>query len=251
MILNPFKTMALVFSRSRTVDPPHGGFGRKICLGECVWFPFELVLTSTFLHLMKIFDNRLTFEDHVRPWYRLRVSQRIGILRLVKRVFMDTFVLLRCYYAFILPILEYCSPVWGLLLNVISSLDRQVYSVDRFYTDQTFLSLFHRRHVAVLCMFFKVNSNSNHCLFSELPSTFVSGLQCSSCACSSSIRVRSIKVYRTSQFAGCFLPAQTRVWNDIPYTVFDTGTLHGLVASLNLFFSFPWCRCLWGCVSNL
>ena len=30
---------------------------------------------------------------------------------------------------------------------------------------------------------------------------------------------------RTSQFAMCFLRAQTRVWNDLPYTVFDTGTL--------------------------
>ena len=31
-----------------------------------------------------------------------------------------------------------------------------------------------------------------------------------------------------SQFARCFLPAQTRVWNYLPYTVFDTGTLEGL-----------------------
>ena len=41
-----------------------------------------------------------------------RVSQRIGILRLVKLVFVDTSVLLCCYNAFVLPILEYCSPVW-------------------------------------------------------------------------------------------------------------------------------------------
>ena len=42
-----------------------------------------------------------------------RVSQRIGIYRLVNRVFVDTAVLLRCCYAFVLPILEYYSPVWG------------------------------------------------------------------------------------------------------------------------------------------
>ena len=34
---------------------------------------------------------------------------------------------------------------------------------------------------------------------------------------------------RTSQFARCFLPAQTRVWNDLPYTVFGTGTLDRLM----------------------
>ena len=56
------------------------------------------------------FDSRLTYEDHVHGIVS-RVSQRIGILRLVKRIFVDTSVLLRCYYGFVLPILKYCSPV--------------------------------------------------------------------------------------------------------------------------------------------
>ena len=56
------------------------------------------------------FDSKLTFGDHVRGIVS-RVSQRIGILRLVKLVFVNTSVLLRCYYAFVLPILEYSSPV--------------------------------------------------------------------------------------------------------------------------------------------
>ena len=50
---------------------------------------------------------------------------------------------------------------------------------------------------------------------------------------------------RPSPFARCFLPAHTRVWNDLPYRVFDTGTLDGFkracqsfLASLSLFFSF-------------
>ena len=55
------------------------------------------------------FYSKLTFEDHVRGIVS-RVSQRIGILRLVTRIFVDTSVLLRCYFAFVLRILEYCSP---------------------------------------------------------------------------------------------------------------------------------------------
>ena len=58
------------------------------------------------------FDSKLILEDHVRDIVS-RVSERIGILRLVKRVFVDTSVLLRCYYAFVCSILEYCSPLWG------------------------------------------------------------------------------------------------------------------------------------------
>ena len=62
---------------------------------------------------------------------------------------------------------------------------------------------------------------------------------------------------RTSKFAWCFQPAQTRVWNYLHHTVWHQnvrwvyGSSQSLVASLSLFFSFLRCRCLWGCVSNL
>ena len=119
------------------------------------------------------FDSRLTFEDRVRGIVS-RVSQRIGILRLVKRVFVDTSVLLRCYYTFVPPILEYCSPVRGSAAGCHLQLpERQVYSVARLCPDQTFLSLCHRCNVAALWMLHKDNSNSNHCLFSELLSVSV------------------------------------------------------------------------------
>ena len=112
MIVNRNETMALMVSRSRTVNPPHGDLflsGVSIC-------------ASPNLDILRVkFDNELTFEDHVRGIVS-RVSQRIGILRLVKRVFEDTSMLLRCYYEIILPILEYFSPVSGLLPNVIFSL---------------------------------------------------------------------------------------------------------------------------------
>ena len=77
------------------------------------------------------FDRGLTFEDHVRG-ILTRVSQRIGILMLVNRIFLDTSVLLHYYYALVLPILEYCSPVWGYAAECnLQLLERQVYSVAR------------------------------------------------------------------------------------------------------------------------
>ena len=66
------------------------------------------------------FDSKLTFEEHVLGILSC-VSQRIGILRLVKHIFVDTSMLVHCYHAFVLTILEYSSPVWGQLLNVIFS----------------------------------------------------------------------------------------------------------------------------------
>ena len=83
-----------------------------------------------------------------------------------------------------------------------------------------------------ICMLYKVNSNSNHCLFGELSSA--------------SIRVRyyravaaahpwdfKVSRHETSQFAMYFLPAQVRSWNDPPYTVSVTGTLDRFKGAVN------------------
>ena len=61
------------------------------------------------------------------------------MLRLVKRVFLDTSVSLRFYFAFVL-ILQYYSPVWGSAAEChLQVLERQVYSVGRLCADQSFL----------------------------------------------------------------------------------------------------------------
>ena len=103
MILNPNKTKTLVVSRSRTVSPPHG---------DLVFSGVSIRASPNLDILGVMFDRKITFEDHV-PGIVPSFSQRIGIFRLVKLIFVDTSVLLRCYFAFVLPILEYCSPGWG------------------------------------------------------------------------------------------------------------------------------------------
>ena len=85
MILNPNKTTALMVGRSSTVNLPHGDMaltGVSIC-------------ASHNLDTLGVkFDSRLTFEDHVHGIVS-SVSQTIGILRMVKHVFVDTSVLFR------------------------------------------------------------------------------------------------------------------------------------------------------------
>ena len=87
------------------------------------------------------FDSKLIFEDHVHGIVS-SVSQRIRIFKLVKRVFVDTSVLLPCNYAFVLPILEYCSQVWGSAAECrlqLTGVFSQVYSVARHCRDRSFL----------------------------------------------------------------------------------------------------------------
>ena len=69
MMLNPNKIEALVVSRSRTVNPPHGD----------LVLPGVSICASPNLDILSVkFDSRLTFDDHVGGIVS-HVSQRIGI----------------------------------------------------------------------------------------------------------------------------------------------------------------------------
>ena len=81
-------------------------------------------------------------------------------------------------------------------------------------------------------MLYKANSNSNHRLFSKLPSASVRVRHTRAADAAHPLEFE-VSRSRTSQFPSCFLSPQTRVWNDLPYTVFDTGTLIGLREQLN------------------
>ena len=131
-----------------------------------------------------------------------RVSQRINIVRLVKRIFMNTSVLIHCYFEFVLPILMYFSLVWESAAEChLQFIELQVYSVVRPCPDQSFLSMCHQRRVVGLHEYveqseFELQSLSVHrasiCFYYvefDIPVDF----EVSRC--------------RTSKFTRCFLPA--------------------------------------------
>ena len=79
------------------------------------------IQVSTNLDILGVkFVSKLTFEEQVRGIV-CSVSQRIGILILLKRIFVDTSVLLRCYFAFVLQSLSIFLLCGGQLLNAIFS----------------------------------------------------------------------------------------------------------------------------------
>ena len=126
--------------------------------------------------------------------------------------------------------------MWGSAAEChLQLLERQVYSVARLCPDQTLFSLCHRGHVAALFMLYKVNSNLNYCLFSELLSVS-DGVRHTQAAAAAAAHLLELEVSRcrTSQFAWCsWRLAQTRVRNDFPYIVFDTGMLDGFKGAVN------------------
>ena len=83
------------------------------------------------------FYSKITFEKHLRSVSRA-ASQRLGILRKLWRVFHDRSLLGRCFRAFVLPVLEYCSAVWCSAADTHLKLPDRAASGARFLTGGVF-----------------------------------------------------------------------------------------------------------------
>ena len=83
------------------------------------------------------------------------------------QVFHDRWLLVKSFWSFFLPVLEYCSAVW------CSAADSHLKLLDKVGRSASFLAggvlecnLAHRRSVAQLCIIFKIKSNPMHPLSS-------------------------------------------------------------------------------------
>ena len=79
------------------------------------------------------------------------------------QVFHDQSLLVRSFWSFVLPVLEYCSAVWcSAAYSHHKLLDRVVRSAGFLAGGVLECNLAHRRSVAELCMLFKIRSNPMH-----------------------------------------------------------------------------------------
>ena len=116
----------------------------------------------TLLYWGLTFDAKVSFEKHLRS-VSSAAAQRLGILRKSWQLFHDRSFLLRSFWSFVLPVLEYFSAVWCLAADShIKLLDRVVRSVCFLSGGVIECNLAHRRSVAELCMLLKIKSNPMH-----------------------------------------------------------------------------------------
>ena len=159
MKLNKSKTKTMRVSLSRTMHPQ----SLPLTIGGTVTKESDdLVILGV------TFDSTMTFEKHLRSVSRV-ASQRLGILRKSWRVFHDRALFGRCFWGFVLPVLEYCSAVW------CSAADTHLKLLDRVVSGACILAggvlncnLSHRRFVAILCMLYKTRCNPMHPLCGAL-----------------------------------------------------------------------------------
>ena len=74
-------------------------------------------------------------------------------------IFRDVAVVAKCFWAFIFPVLEYCSSVWmSAPTSHLSLLDHVVGQVSQLSGGSVSCDLWHRRKVAFLCVFLNIDS---------------------------------------------------------------------------------------------
>ena len=109
-----------------------------------------------------ILDSKLTLEKQVRA-IAATASMWVGIYRKTMSVFRDVSIVAKFFWAYILPVLEYCSPVWmSAATSHLSLLDRVVSQVGWLSGGNASCDLWHRHKVTSLSVFFKIDSLVDH-----------------------------------------------------------------------------------------
>ena len=177
----------------------------------------------------------MTFERHLRSISSAAAAQRLGIMRKSWQVFHDRLLLVRSFWSFVLPVLEYCSAVWCSAADSHLKILNIVVSSAGFLADGVLeCNLAHRRSVAELCMLFKIKSNPVHPLSCALPAPYVPA----------HVTRGALVAHRhsfvpprckTSQYRGSFVLFSVSLWNDLSDPVFDGVGLAGFKSRANAF----------------
>ena len=178
-----------------------------------------------------VFDSKFIFEQHVHS-ISSSVAQKIGLLRKSYKIFGDPSVLRKCFNSFILPCLEYYSPAWSsAAASHLKLLDRNVRAC-KFSIPDLEVDLWHCRSVSSLCMLHKIFHNPRHPLNSELPNPFQPA-QITRNALNANTQAFLVGRCNTSQYLRCFIPATTRLWNELPSCIVESQELQRFKTGVN------------------
>ena len=224
MKLNANKTQSIIISRSRTLFPPHPAlYISDVQIGEVG----NLRLLGVTL------DSKLTFESHLRS-LSSSLAQKTGLLRKCYKTFSNDSVVIRSFFAFILPHFEYCSPVWFSAADChLKLLDRALNSI-KFIIPLLSVDIFHRRLVSALCMLFKIYNNNQHPLFFKLPEQFTPARATRYTLDLNNLAMRRITT-STIQFSRCFIPSLIKTWNRLPNDIVHSHDINTFKSKVNSF----------------
>ena len=156
-----------------------------------------------------VLDSKLTYEEHLR-----QVASRL-LLRKAARLFAcDSAILGRCLRAYVLPLVEYCSPLWSSAAETHLSLLDRVFNVASGIGGDAGIDLAHRRSVGSLSLFWKILQDSSHPMHSMMPGPHASSRDTRGVARLHELALQPLRT-RTRQFDRAFLNRCVALWNDL------------------------------------
>ena len=94
------------------------------------------------------------------------------------------------------------------------------------------VDLWHRRSVSSLCMLLKIFHNSRHPLNSKLSNPFRPA-RVTRNALNANTQAFSVGRCNTFQYLKCFIPATTRLWNELPSCIVESQELQRFKTGVN------------------
>ena len=205
MKLNASKTKTLLVSRSRTLVPPHP----SLFIGND-----KLAESESLTILGVTLDSHLTFQQHLINM-SASAARKLGIVRKASHIYDCEKTNFTCFRSFILPLLEYCSPVWmSAAARDLSLLDRVVRGGRFLFPNSRSYDLDHRRIISCLSMFHKLYFNRELYLSSLVPEPLLLPRATRFAERQHEYAVE-IPHCRTSQFERCFVPWTSKLWNGL------------------------------------
>ena len=161
-----------------------------------------------------ILDTKLTFESHIR-FVASNVTQKIGLLRKCKSIYANDDIVRNCFYSFILPLFEYCSPVWVSAAETHLRLLDKAFGQIKFLLPTLNISLSHRRIVGSLSYLYKIYSNPTHPVYHLLPPPYRPS-RVTRYSVMINDRAFSLPRCHSTQFTRSFFPLTCGLWNTLP-----------------------------------
>ena len=130
--------------------------------------------------------------------------------------------------------MENCSPVWSSTADShLTLLDKNLGACKVLISNLT-ISLQHRHFISSLCMLYKIFHNSSHPLHSELPTLFRPRRVTRGSLSINSLSFSPMR-FHTSQYSRCFIPATTKLWNELPSKIVEATELQKFKIGANAF----------------
>ena len=135
---------------------------------------------------------------------------------------------------FILPCLEHCSPVWSSQDDShLKFLDKNLQAC-KFLIQNLAISLQYLYFIRSLCMLYKIFHNPSHPLHSELLNLLHPRRVTRGSLSTDSLSFSPIR-FHTSQYSRCFIPASTKLWNELPCMILEATELQKFKLYANAF----------------